>query len=121
MKQSIQNYNHRVKVSYENYEDETFRCIPPDRIPKLADIVAAFTSGRPIDANLQRHLDYNDLEYNPVLEKGVDLADLGKIAKQVKRTKVQVQEELDKAKLAQSAKNAQAGAQVEPPAQVSTD
>lgn len=103
----IQYAEKRNRVQYENFEHEERNLILPDRLPKLSDIVAMFVQGRPIDANLQRHLDYNELERNPVLQKGVDLADIDKIAKATKMTLDQVQEELERAALAKQSKTEQ--------------
>lgn len=65
----IQNAVHKAKLNHEDYAGEEVKAMPLDRMPSLTKIVAMFTQGRPIDASLQRHLDYNDLERNPVLEK----------------------------------------------------
>lgn len=56
--------------------------MPENRVPNLDTIVNQFLSGRPIDANLQRNLAYNDFERMPVYQKGFDLVDATKIAKE---------------------------------------
>lgn len=74
--------------------------IPVSKIPSLAKIAAQFISGRPIDSSLNRNLGYNDIEDNPLLKKGVDLADLSDIAEKVNSTLHETQEALERQKVA---------------------
>lgn len=68
--------------------------------PSLAKIMAAHEQGRPIDASLMRDLPYNDIENNPFLEKGIDLADLPKIARQLDSDYKDLQTAMENEKLA---------------------
>lgn len=55
--------------------------VVPDSAPSLAKIMLAHEKGQPIDATLINDLPYNEFENNPFHEKGLDLADLPRIAK----------------------------------------
>lgn len=95
----IQNAVFKARVKHEGFEGEDVKAMPLDRIPSLHKIVAMFVQGRPIDASLERHLDYNELECNPVLEKGFDLADYSRVAKENNRTLEELNNEVEQAKL----------------------
>lgn len=104
--------NHR-NYKGENFEDEPFVGVLPSRVPKLKTIMETFLSGRPLDSSLDQHLGYNPIENNPLLAKGVDLADLPKIAKSVGQTMEEVNNAVENAKV-QASKNKE-GSQVSNP------
>lgn len=85
------------RVNHETFEETKRRCMPLNRIPSLQKIVNQFLSGRPIDANLDRHLEFNDFERMPVYKKGFDLIDATKIAKQNGATIKELNEEVERA------------------------
>lgn len=68
--------------------------------PSLAKLMAAQEQGRPLDASLIRNLPYNDIENNPFHEKGIDLADLPRIAKDLEVTKAELESAIENEKLA---------------------
>lgn len=91
-------YN-RPHFKGENYEGMESSALLPSRVPSLEKIMNQFLSGRPIDQSLQRNLDYNEIKNNPVLAKGVDLADLPEIASAVDSTLQEVVNQAEQAKL----------------------
>lgn len=95
----------------QSFIGEVSSALLPDRVPSLLQIAEQFISGRPIDQSLNRNLGYNDIECNPMLAKGVDLADIPKIAKAVGET---LQDAVDAVEQAKVAKGTQA--QVDNPA-----
>lgn len=117
----IQSSNYRFPFVGENYEEEERVILPSSRVTTLNDIVKMFSTGRPIDANLERHLDYNDIEDHPFYRKGIDLADLGKIAAEVGASTEQLEKEIEAAKLAQIDKKTLEGESPTPPEKVPTE
>lgn len=118
----IQHQSARQVVAHEDYTYEDVVVLPSDRIPKLDKIVAMFTQGRPIDANLQRHLEYNDFENNPVLTKGFDLADFSKVAKDNKVALDDLNKEIEQARLRSKTKQDQLqDPSIQAPEQVSSE
>lgn len=109
------------KVQYSNclHECKELSCTPNDfvvpvsKIPSLAKIAAQFLSGRPIDSSLNRNLGFNDIEDNPLLAKGVDLADIGEIADKVNTTLKEATDSLERQKVA--SKISKEGSQVDNP------
>lgn len=95
----IQTKFNRNKVAHELPDDEP-SVLLPNRVPSLLKIAENFISGRPIDQSLQRNLDYNPIEGNPMLQKGIDLADVPKIAKSVGQTLEEATEAINQAKVA---------------------
>lgn len=96
----IQNANFRYGSVGESYIHSTFNYVLPDRVPSLAKIVQMLSSGRPVDNNLIRNLDFNELEDNPVFRKGFDLVDFYQEAKRNQLTFEEAEQELQNAKLA---------------------
>lgn len=70
------------RVLHETFETTRRKVMPLNRIPSLQKIVNQFLSGRPLDTNLELHLEYNDFERMPIYSKGFDLVDAAKLAKQ---------------------------------------
>lgn len=101
----IQLQAHPDIISHETFEN-TRRCVMPlNRIPSLQKIVNQFLSGRPIDTNLELHLEYNDYERMPIYAKGFDLIDATKLAKQNGATIDELNGEVERAIEAQRAKS----------------
>lgn len=121
MNYAIQSSNARHKYIGENYDTEDRVILPSSRVTTLNDIVNMFSSGRPVDANLERHLEYNDYENHPLYRKGLDLADLGSIAREVGASKEDLAKEIEAAKLAQIDKKQLEGQPPEPPVKVETE
>lgn len=118
----IQHQSARQIVKHEDYSFETVVVLPSDRIPKLDKIVSMFVQGRPIDANLQRHLEFNDFENNPVLQKGFDLADFSKVAKANQVALEELNNEIEQARLRSMTKQEQLqDPSVQEPEPVKTD
>lgn len=86
--------------------------------PSLAKIMLAHESGRPIDATLIRDYPYNEIENNPFHEKGLDLADLPRIAKELGETKEALEKDIANQKLARTQEKAPNMS--EPPEKVET-
>lgn len=92
-------------VVHETFENTRRRVMPLNRIPSLQKIVNQFLSGRPIDANLDLHLEYNDFERMPVYSKGFDIIDATKLAKQNGATIEELNGEVERAIETQRAKS----------------
>lgn len=69
----------------------------PNRVVPLEKIMSQFLSGRPVDANLERNLPYNDVPFNPLYQKGFDLCDLPDIADEVGKTLQETAEQVQSA------------------------
>lgn len=92
-----------ANIVHETFESTRRRVMPLNRIPSLQKIVNQFLSGRPIDANLELHLEYNDFERMPIYSKGFDLIDATKLAKQNGATIEELNGEVERAIEAQRA------------------
>lgn len=91
----------------------------PNAAPSLAKIMAAHEAGKPIDASLMRDAPYNDIEHNPFHEKGLDLADLPRIAKEIGSTKEAIEADIQALKRAKN--QTKTPDQSQAPEQVSTE
>lgn len=89
-----------------------------DSAPSLAHIMMAHDQGQPIDATLINDLPYNEFENNPFHEKGLDLADLPRIAREVGEGLKQVEDQIQHEKMAK--RRAAGPGQEQPPEQVPT-
>lgn len=117
----IQTQVNRVRVYHESFVDEKRSVLLPDRVPTLAQIAEQFLSGNPIDQSLHRNIDYNEIERNPFLAKGFDLADLPEIRKQIEDGYKSVNEFVEKMKqkeVSYGASNQLAGPNDVPPEKV---
>lgn len=92
----MQTKKFREKTFPENYEMENRLVINDNKVADLSKIVSQFFSGRPIDQSLNRNLQYNEVENNPYLSKGFDLADVPKLSRQIDSTLQEVQDEIDR-------------------------
>lgn len=108
----------RTRVRHEDFTGVKASSLLPDRVPTLAKIAAQFISGRPIDASLNRNLDYNDIEGNPMLAKGVDLADVPKIAKAVGATLEEATEQIQQSRIAKGTQEQVSNPEVTAPGKV---
>lgn len=117
----IQSKFNRVHVRHENFDNQEASVLLPDRVPTLAKIAEMFISGRPIDASLNRNLGYNEIEGNPMLAKGLDLADVPKIAKQVGVSLQEAADAIEQAKIAKGTASQVQNPATEEPVQVQTD
>lgn len=74
--------------------------VVPDNAPSLAKIMLAHEKGQPLDATLINDLPYNEFENNPFHEKGLDLADLPRIARELNTGLKDLETQLENDKLA---------------------
>lgn len=80
-------------------------CQPNDLIlennaPSLVKIMQAHDRGENLDASLWRDLPYNEIEHNPFHEKGLDLADLPRIAKMLNEGMSELNDQIEREKIA---------------------
>lgn len=118
MKIVIQTKFNRNRTSSTTFRNTVPSVLLPDRVPTLAKIAEQFISGRPIDQSLNRNLGYNEFENNPLLQKGIDLADIPKIAKKVGATLEEATEQIKQAQVEKGTKAQAANPSVTPPEQV---
>ena len=104
MSNLIQHCGSLKKVRHEIFHYERRVSLPADRVATLQQLVEMVTTGRPIDNSLVRNLEYNDFENMPLFKKGLDLADISRIAKENGATLDQLQDEIDKAQANQKGK-----------------
>lgn len=82
-------------------------CKPNDLVlennaPSLVKIMQAHDRGENLDASLWRDMPYNDIEHNPFHEKGLDLADLPRIAKMMNEGMEELQTQIEAEKRARN-------------------
>lgn len=98
-----------TKYNYKRPQVESFidcernQCLPRDRVPSLFKIMQQFERGNG-DLSLVRDLPFNDLENNPYLNRGLDLADLPDLAAETGEMLDEVKDHVEKAKLAKQSK-----------------
>lgn len=82
----------RVEEHFEPTKDDVI--LMPGCCPSVSKIAEMFFDGRPME-QLQANLPFNDIENNPLYQKGVDLADLPEIMREVSETKEQAMKEIN--------------------------
>lgn len=102
MKIKIQTKFNRTFKGGQGFSNTMPSGLLPNRVVPLEKIMSQFVSGRPIDASLQHDLPFNDIPFNPLYRKDVDLADLPDIAQEVGKTLQEVEEQV---KAAQASAN----------------
>lgn len=86
------NRNPRTEEHFLPTQDDII--LIPGCCPSITKIAEMFFDNRPMES-LDAHLPFNDIEYNPLYEKGVDLADLPHIMREVSETKEQAMNEIN--------------------------
>lgn len=95
------NYIHPQTESFVDVERN--QCLPKDRVPSLFKIMQQFERGNG-DMSIVRDLPFNELENNPYLLRGLDLADLPDLASETGEMLEDVKKKVDEAKLAKKSK-----------------